>query len=138
MLTDTIIEDPRWRASDLAALAERAARAALGQLGHDPDLFEIGVLGCDDARIAALNAEFRDKPAPTNVLSWPALTLAPPGAGAPPPAPGAPALPGMAQALGDIAIAWDTCTREGAGRAKAVGRPRDAFAGSRGAAPAWP
>lgn len=114
MLTDTIIEDARWQAADLPALAERAALAVLGDLGHDTAAHEISVLGCDDARIAALNAEFREKPAPTNVLSWPALALAPPAPGAHPPPPVAPALPGMAQELGDIAISWDTCTREAA------------------------
>ncbi|WP_296762913.1 rRNA maturation RNase YbeY [Sediminimonas sp.] len=117
MLTDTIIEDPRWQAADLPALAERAAQAALVHLGHDPAAYEIGVLGCDDARIAALNAEFREKPAPTNVLSWPAQPLAPVAAGACPPPPAAPGPPGMTQELGDIAISWDTCVREAAAAA---------------------
>ncbi len=70
-LTDTIIEDDRWERAGLEDLAETAARAALVHLGLDPEGFEIAVLACDDARIAELNAEFREKPTPPNVLSWP-------------------------------------------------------------------
>ena len=54
-------------------MAERAARAALDAAGRDPDLHEIGLLACDDARIAELNGQFRGKPQPTNVLCWPAF-----------------------------------------------------------------
>ncbi|WP_163846916.1 rRNA maturation RNase YbeY [Pseudooceanicola aestuarii] len=119
-LTDVLIEAPDWQVHDLPALAERAARATLTHLGLDPADWEISVLGCDDDRIATLNAEFRDKPAPTNVLSWPAEDLAPgiPGTRPAPPEPddmfGDPA-------LGDIAIALETCTRE----ATAGGIPLD-------------
>ena len=42
--------------------------AALTAAGRDPGAHEIGLLACDDARIAALNAEFRGKAQPTNVL----------------------------------------------------------------------
>ena len=69
MIVDTIIEDARWTAAGLEALAERACAAALDRLGIDGA--EISLLACDDARIAVLNAEFRGKPAATNVLSWP-------------------------------------------------------------------
>ena len=67
---DIVLEDDRWEDAGLPAMAERAARAVgdwleLGQ-------YQVVVLGCDDARIAELNAEFRGKPKPTNVLSWPA------------------------------------------------------------------
>src|SRR6056297_1676760 len=118
MLTETIIEDTRWSGLDLAGLAERAACATLAHLGHDPGAFEISVLACDDARIAALNADFRDKPQPTNVLSWPETDLAPDTPGARPEAP-AQADDEDATPLGDIAIAWDTCQREAA----AAGKP---------------
>lgn len=110
MTTDVIAEDPRWETAGLQDRAEIAARAALAHLGLDPDGFEIAVLGCDDARIAALNADFRGKPQPTNVLSWPSEDRAAEGEGE------APDLPGgdteMPEELGDIAIAWDTCARE--------------------------
>ncbi len=75
MLTDTLIEDPRWGDIDLSALAERAATTTLSQLGLDPSTWNIAVLACDDARIATLNADFRGKPQPTNVLSWPRCCL---------------------------------------------------------------
>ncbi|MFZ7091933.1 rRNA maturation RNase YbeY [Primorskyibacter sp. 2E233] len=104
MLTDTIIEDERWQAAGLEALAETAATAVLAHLDID-EAFEIAVLGCDDARIAALNADFRDKPQPTNVLSWPSEDLSAEEPG------GKPLLPEMEE-LGDIAIAYQTCERE--------------------------
>ena len=71
-LVEALIEDPRWDAAGLEALAERAARAALEAEGLDPSTRAISLLCCDDARIAALNADFRGKPEATNVLSWPA------------------------------------------------------------------
>ena len=70
-LVETVIEDARWQAFGLEALAERAARAALAGLDLPSEGFLIGLMGCDDARIASLNADFRGKPQPTNVLSWP-------------------------------------------------------------------
>ncbi|MBT9384610.1 rRNA maturation RNase YbeY [Pseudooceanicola sp. CBS1P-1] len=108
-LTDTVIEDDRWQAADLASLSERAARATLAHLGLDPEDFEICVMGCDDPRIAELNAEFRDKPRPTNVLSWPAEDLAPEEEGTLPEPPDDGPMGGE---LGDIAISYDTCLRE--------------------------
>ncbi|SPF81020.1 rRNA maturation RNase YbeY [Pseudoprimorskyibacter insulae] len=118
MLTDTILEDDRWEEADLETLAETAAVAALSHLGMVPQDYEIAVLGCDDARIAVLNAEFRDKPTPTNVLSWPAWDLAAEDDGAAPePAPEGDET--MPEALGDIAISYDTCLAE----AEAAGKP---------------
>ena len=106
-LVDVVLEDPRWEAAGLPALAERGGAGGAGGLGLDPDGCEISLLGCDDARIAALNGEFRGKAAPTNVLSWPALALAP---GRRPP-PGAEAV-----FLGDLALAFETCAREAEAR----------------------
>jgi len=106
-LTDLLIEDPRWQQAGLEALAETAARATLSHLGLDPEDWEISILACDDARIAALNADFRGKPQPTNVLSWPSEERGAVAPGAPPEPP-EPTDP----ELGDIAIAWETCDRE--------------------------
>ena len=61
-VVEAVVEDPRWEAVGIAAVAERAARAALTASGRDSGAHEIGLLACDDARIAALNAEFRGKP----------------------------------------------------------------------------
>lgn len=111
MLTETIIEDDRWHETDLPALAERAASGALAHLGLDATGFEIAVLGCNDSRIAALNADFRGKPRPTNVLSWPETDLSPDTPGAVPdsPEPGSPDDP---EHLGDVALAFETCAAE--------------------------
>jgi len=114
MVTETVIKDDRWQKVDLPALAERAAAATLCHLGLDPDDWEIAVLACDDARIAELNRDFRDRVQPTNVLSWPGAER---GASRPGTRP-APPVPGPDAALGDIAIAYDTCVRE----AEAAGR----------------
>lgn len=96
-LVDAVIEDPRWQADGLMETVERAARAALAATGRDPAGYEISLLACDDARIGALNAEFRGKHGATNVLSWPA------GADQPEESPAF---------LGDLALAYDTCARE--------------------------
>lgn len=110
-LVETVNEDARWEALGLAALAERAGRATLAGLELPVEGFAISLMGCDDARIAVLNADFRGKPAPTNVLSWPAEVRGAEFVGKvpEPPEPGAPDDP---ESLGDIAIAFDTCARE--------------------------
>ncbi len=114
---DCVIEDSRWETIALTDLARRATAATLTRLGLDPQSWDITLLACDDARIAELNTEFRDKPQPTNVLSWPSEErgAADPGALPDPPAPDR-----MGDCeLGDIAIAFDTCLRE----AESAGKP---------------
>jgi probable rRNA maturation factor len=110
MSIDIVIEDDRWAEAGLAPLATRAAGATLAHLGLDPEAWEIVLLACDDDRIAALNADFRGKPQPTNVLSWPSEDRAAEAPGQPP----APPDPATGPELGDIAIAYDTCAREAA------------------------
>jgi probable rRNA maturation factor len=117
-LVETVVEDARWEAFGLAGLAERAGRAALAGVGLPLQGFAISLMGCDDARIATLNADFRGKPQPTNVLSWPSEERGAEVAGEDPERPE----PGEAddpESLGDIAIAWETCARE----AEAQGKP---------------
>ncbi|MGB5560001.1 MAG: rRNA maturation RNase YbeY [Paracoccaceae bacterium] len=118
MTVDTLTEDHRWTNIGLDGLAETACRQALTHLGLNPDQFEISLLGCNDARIAALNADFRGKPQPTNVLSWPAEDRAASSPGGRPNLP-RPSASGPPQELGDIAIAYDTCARE----ARDAGKP---------------
>ncbi|XDA97190.1 rRNA maturation RNase YbeY [Sulfitobacter sp. LCG007] len=113
---DIAIEDERWERCGLPALAERAARGVFERLGLTGNAAEISILACDDARIAALNADFRGKPQPTNVLSWPAEDLAAEAPGGMPEAPAAG--PDGVVELGDIAIAWETCAREAADQGK--------------------
>ncbi|MBK0400906.1 rRNA maturation RNase YbeY [Limibaculum sp. M0105] len=112
-LVDLVIEEEGWldAVPDIEALAERAARMALDGAGIAADCYEIALLACNDDRIAALNADFRGKPKPTNVLSWPAFDLAPGTAGATPAAPPA-GRPDAPVALGDVAIALQTMRRE--------------------------
>jgi probable rRNA maturation factor len=111
-LVELVIEDARWEAEDLGAVAEEAALRTLAAAGLEPERYEISLLACDDRRIAALNAEFRGREQPTNVLSWPALGLTPAEPGARPPAPRAGAAAPVF--LGDLALAFETCGREAA------------------------
>lgn len=106
------VESPLWAPVDLEALARGAITATLTRLGLPPVAFEVSILACDDARIATLNAEFRGKPSPTNVLSWPAEERAPETPGDLPDLPD-PADP-MTAELGDLALAHETCAREAA------------------------
>lgn len=116
MLTEVVTEDVRWQEAGLPALAESAAVATLTHLGLDPSDWLIGVLACDEARIAVLNEEFRGMPKPTNVLSWPSEVR---GAEAPGLHPDLP-LPGFDPELGDIAIAYEICLREAAEAGKSL------------------
>lgn len=115
---EVIVEDAGW--GDPTPTIEGAVAAALAHLGLDPAVFEVSVLAADDARIRELNARFRGQDKPTNVLSWPAEDLRPdtPGARPHPPEPGSRDDPA---ALGDIALARETCLRE----AEAAGKPLD-------------
>lgn len=84
------IEDEAWTAAspEAARLAERAATAALGAVRGD-----VVILLTDDAAIQDLNARFRDKDRPTNVLSFPAAESAFPH-------------------LGDVVLAHSYCAAE--------------------------
>jgi probable rRNA maturation factor len=118
-LVETIIEDVRWEAFGLAPLAERAGQAALAELGLSVDGFAISVMGCDDARIAVLNADFRGKPQPTNVLSWPSEERGAEFVGEAPERPESGSVDDP-HALGDIAIAYETCAQEAEEQGKPV------------------
>lgn len=120
-IVDLVVEAEAWTEAlpELAGIAEQGARMALAVLPEARRRAEICVMACEDARIAELNAQFRDKPVPTNVLSWPAFELAPERAGE------APELPPESTAeegpvfLGDVAIALETTRNE----ADAASRP---------------
>jgi probable rRNA maturation factor len=97
LTVDILVESPQW---DAQPGVEEAVRRAIVQAaaleGTADPAAEVSVLLCDDAVIAALNARWRGRDEPTNVLSFPA----------PPSGDGAPAH------LGDIAIACETVVRE--------------------------
>ncbi|WP_292032116.1 MULTISPECIES: rRNA maturation RNase YbeY [unclassified Brevundimonas] len=67
------VEDAAWTAAlpDAEAVVLSAATAALGTVEGD-----VVVLLTDDAGVQDLNARFRDKDRPTNVLSFPAAESA--------------------------------------------------------------
>jgi len=117
---DILIEAQEWEALALDTAAPLACAAALEDLGLVPTQFTVSILACDDARIATLNAEFRGKSSPTNVLSWPSeeRSAATPGEMPYLPAPNPVGLP---EELGDIALAYETCAREAA----EAGKPLD-------------
>lgn len=96
---DVAVEDGDWSAlGDAEALARRAVEAALGVASDAPrGPVEVSLLLTDDAGVRALNAAWRDKDKPTNVLSFPA--------------PAQPGVPGPRH-LGDIALAFETLERE--------------------------
>ncbi len=116
MKLELTVEDNRWQG--LEALSHKAISAVLTFVELDSEVCEVSVLGCDDARIADLNTEFRGKPSATNVLSWPAEDLAPEEPGQEPVSP-EPDFTGEIP-LGDIAISFDTCAREAAEAGKAM------------------
>lgn len=114
MTVDVVIEDRRWETAGLASLAALGVEATLVYLDLVPGNWDVVVMGCNDSRIAELNANFRGKPQPTNVLSWPnAMRAAIEEGEAPEPPSGEPD-------LGDIAIAFDTCEREAEDGGKAL------------------
>ncbi len=110
-MIDVIFESDLWDQPAMTALAVRVADVTLRHMGHDPGVYEIALLACNDARIAELNGDFRDKPSATNVLSWPSEER---GADTP----GGPVHPPEDEELGDIAMAFETCAREAADQGK--------------------
>ena len=103
MHVEIISEDGRWDETGLGQIAERGTVAAFEYLGLQG--LTVACLATNDAQIAELNAQFRGKAAPTNVLSWPSETLTPAEPGSVPPAP-------IDPEIGDIALAYETCLAE--------------------------
>jgi len=113
MLEIDIESDEEWDSStDWSLLVRRAAESALAesafpQLANGPRPVEISVRLASDEQVRALNAEWRGKDKPTNVLSFPFIEadeLDNPGEG--------PEL-----MLGDIVLAKGVCEREAAEKA---------------------
>ncbi len=102
---DINVAAPAWEAvAGLEALTRDCLRQSLAASGAAlaPDC-EISVTFCDDAAIRALNAQWRGKDQPTNVLSFPT-----PGALAAKPL------------LGDVVVAYETVAREAGEQGKAL------------------
>ena len=96
------VEDAAWTAAlpDAAAVAERAAKAALGTVQGG-----LVVLLTHDERVRDLNARFRDRDRATNVLSFPAAEMS---------------IPGQAPPLGDLVLAYGVCAAEAVAQGKTL------------------
>ena len=97
-MIDVEIEADDWSDAvpNVEAHVQRAATAALGIVEGD-----LVVLLTDDETVRDLNARFRDKDKPTNVLSFPAPESAAPH-------------------LGDIVLAFGVCRGEAEAQGKAL------------------
>ncbi|MEH6361528.1 MAG: rRNA maturation RNase YbeY [Amylibacter sp.] len=109
---EVVVESALWNRFDLEDIASRAFDAVAEKLGLVDGPYELSILACDNARIAVLNAEFRGKQTPTNVLSWPGFDLSPAVEGGKPDFPPLPAHGDPFINIGDIAIAYQTCLHE--------------------------
>ena len=92
------VEDAAWTAAlpEAEAVVGRAALAALGAVQGD-----VVVLLTDDEGVRDLNARFRDRDRPTNVLSFPAAESAAPH-------------------LGDLVLAYGVCAAEAGAQGKTL------------------
>lgn len=96
---DMIVEDERWRAvPDLEAHCRRAFDAGLMARASEG---VVSLLLADDEALRQLNATFRGKDTPTDVLSFPADEMDRP-------------------LLGDIAVAYDTSLHDASAQAKTL------------------
>ena len=93
------IEVPAW--SELPDVEDQAIRAARAALGDRADDAGLTILLTDDETVRDLNARFRGKDAPTNVLSFPAP-------------------PNPEGHLGDLALAYGVCAAEAEAQGKSL------------------
>jgi probable rRNA maturation factor len=78
MLEIALSREDVWPQQDWEALADRAARAAMERTPHGElltvdALIEISIRLADDDEVRTLNAQYRQKDKPTNVLSFPMI-----------------------------------------------------------------
>ncbi|SEA77426.1 rRNA maturation RNase YbeY [Rubrimonas cliftonensis] len=119
-LVEALVEDDAWGPEHaLLPKAEAAAAAALRAAGVDPATVSVSMLFAGDEALARLNAAFRGRSAPTNVLSWPAFPLAPGAPGARPPPPPLASTSGRTP-IGDVALASGVVLAEAEARKLAV------------------
>ncbi len=113
MLDIALDADAEWDSSNWTELARRAATSAIAesafpQLGSGPRMVELGVRLTGDEQVRALNAQWRGKDQPTNVLSFPL---------AEPSELDDDASDGPELMLGDIVLARGVCAAEAANKA---------------------
>ena len=101
MTIEVEVEDDTWTRAlpNAEAVVTRAASAALLAGGAGEEASDVTVLLTDDGVSAALNQQYRGKPGPTNVLSFPAPESAQPH-------------------LGDLALTYGVCAAEAAEQGK--------------------
>jgi probable rRNA maturation factor len=94
-----LVEAPEWRKESrgFPAQLRRAAQSVFDATRKPPK--DLAILLADDARLEALNAQFRGKAKPTNVLSFPA---------------------NGDDYLGDVAIAYGITAREARETGKSI------------------
>lgn len=96
-----LVEAGDWPSpEELEELASTVVDAVLAELGIATAISELSLVFTDDRRMRALNAGWRDKDKPTNVLSFPAFPAAKNGM--------------IAPMLGDIVLAFETVSSEAA------------------------
>ena len=114
MLDIAIDADPEWDSSSgWDSLVRRAAEAAIAesafpQLASSPRAIELSVRLTGDDEVRALNAEWRGKDKPTNVLSFPQMETNEIGTAG---------TDGPDLMLGDVVLAREVCEREAAEKA---------------------
>ncbi|MER8481061.1 rRNA maturation RNase YbeY [Mesorhizobium sp. M1322] len=97
---DIAVEAGDWpEEAALTRLVDRAVAAAFAEIGV-AGRSELSIVFSDDVHIRSLNAGWRGKDKPTNVLSFPAFPLAKGGP--------------LSPMLGDIVLAAETVAREAA------------------------
>ena len=98
----TICDECEAQSRAFTGLARRAIEAACALCPHlATQPYDFSILLCTDKKIRDLNARWRHKDCPTNVLAFPALDGPPPPAGA-----------GDFVFAGDIALSLETLIRE--------------------------
>jgi probable rRNA maturation factor len=111
------VDEPAWHGpiEDIEKRCREAVTAALDETDGPPWLAtaEIDILLSGDAEVGRLNATWRGRDAPTDVLSFPEFDLDPAALPAAPPAP-------FAARLGDIVLAYHTVERDARAEGKAL------------------
>jgi probable rRNA maturation factor len=104
---ETVRDSDLWNAvPDAEAIVASAVDAAFAEARLVcRDGAELAVTLADDARVMALNAEWRAKDKPTNVLTFPAVE---------------PDETANAEMLGDVILAFETVEREAAAEGKSL------------------
>lgn len=107
MIVNVDVDEEAWLSvlPEAEALAVKAVNTAIQHLDLDAESTAIDIVLATDEEVAGLNGQWRGKPRPTNVLSFPA-------------APGLILPPDEPQPLGEIILASGVVGREAAEQSK--------------------